>query len=267
MYHFNMKAALLIALLMFGCMPAQAPIKHREKPPMHPIHRHKPRRMVASNPVVVAVIDTGLTVSYFTKEAKLCKNGHKNFTANPDTQSTQYTVDPVPVDNHGHGTNITGLIHTYAGNVDYCLVIVKYYDPKSPYDDNLKNTLKAIKYATSIKAKYINYSGGGIEFNPAERKAVKAFLDAGGKFIAAAGNERSDLAKQPYYPAMDDDRVIVVGSKEADGKVAKYSNFGDRVDRWELGSRREGFGVIESGTSQAAAIATGKIIKNDLSSK
>ena len=263
MYHFNMKAILLVGLLMVGCTPAITP--PQEKPiQTHPVRQLKPRRMVATNPVVVAVIDTGLTISTMTREAKLCVRDHKNFTSNPKVQSTQYTVDPIPVDNHGHGTNIAGLIQTYAGDGDnYCLVIIKYYDPKSPWDNNLENTVKAIRYATKIGAKYINYSGGGMETSSDERAAVKEFLNAGGKFIAAAGNEKSDLSLKPYYPAMDDERVIVVGSKEVDGKVAKYSNWGTRVNRWELGSYRTGFGVTESGTSQATAIATGKIIRED----
>ncbi|NJO48279.1 MAG: S8 family serine peptidase [Leptolyngbyaceae cyanobacterium RM2_2_4] len=210
--------------------------------------------------MTVAVIDTGFTVSQSTAGAKLCKYGHKDFTSLNESTSTDKTVTPVPVDNHGHGTNIAGVIQKFAGNANFCIVVLKYYDPKV-VGNNLDQTVKAIRYATQIGVKYINYSGGGIEHSEAERAAVKSFLDKGGIFIAAAGNERSDLSKLAYYPAMDDARVTVVGSVEPNGEVAGYSNYGKQVTRWEYGTNQVGFGMSMSGTSQAAAVATGKIIK------
>lgn len=216
---------------------------------------------------IVAVIDTGfgsdIAPQYALdsmKSAKLCRTGHKNFTSDTDT----YNVNgiEVPADNHGHGTNIAGVIQDNAGNSDYCMVIIKYYSPKVQHDDNLINTIKAINYATSIGANYINYSGGGTETNKEEIQAVKTFLDKGGKFIAAAGNERSDMSRWPYYPAMDDKRVISVGNKGADDKPVPSSNYGKPVTRWEYGTKVVGFGIQLTGTSQAAAIATGKIIND-----
>lgn len=252
MYHNGMKIKLLIlTTILYGCSPA--PIEASEKT-LAEINPGKP--------AIVVVIDTGFKSNPYTKNAKLCKYGHKNFTNVTEVDSTQSTVNYVPIDNHGHGTNVAGLIQKYAGNANYCMVIVKYYDPKDTGFSNLNNTVRAINYATNIKAKYINYSGGGTDLSYEERTAVKRFLDKGGKFIAAAGNERKDLKDQGYYPAMDDDRVIRVGSM-SNGKIAPYSNFGKHVTRWEDGTNQIGFGIIQSGTSQATAIATGKIIKEE----
>jgi subtilisin family serine protease len=214
-------------------------------------------------PTVIAVIDTGFGAGFKGEEtAKLCKYGHHNFVS--DSYSDKFnTVDPVPVDHHGHGTHIAGLIDKYARakNINYCLVILEYFDPLNALNLNLLHTIQAINYAKNIHADFINYSGGGLEANKDEIIAVKSFLDAGGKFIAAAGNEHSDLAKVPYYPAMEDDRVIVVGNMDENGKRAISSNYGDRVNRWEVGSGGvKMYNVRMDGTSQAAAIATGKIV-------
>lgn len=222
-------------------------------------------------PVIVAVIDTGLTLS---NNEKLCKTGHKDFSGFSTSSKVElsksgthqkgvvYPTVDVPADGHGHGTNIAGLIYKHAGpDANYCLLILKYWQPGISGVSAIEATIEAINYATEMGAKYINYSGGGIEFNEDEAMAVSNFLDHGGTFIAAAGNEKSDLAKVPYYPAMDDNRVIVVGNGTKE-KPAIHSNFGVRVDRWENGVKQVGFGHTMTGTSQAAAIVTGKMLKN-----
>lgn len=256
-----MKRIILIALIAVGCTrPPISEKKITRKPKPAP----EVVKCVNTKPIVVAVIDTGLGWTFRDKFAgsgeHLCKFGHKNFTAYPSYTSTFDTQDPVPLDHHGHGTNIAGIIADNAGNANYCMVILKYYDPVAKANDNLNNTIKAINYATQIGADFINYSGGGTDKSEAEAQAVKKYLDNGGRFLAAAGNERSDLEKNPYYPALDDPRVISVGNLELDGKVSSSSNYGKLVSRWEIGTGVIGYGIIMTGTSQATAVATGKII-------
>jgi hypothetical protein len=251
--------------------------------------------MHAKKPLVVAVIDTGFgselsTATQAIKDVKLCKFGHKNFVDEKDTSDKFGTHDPVPVDTHGHGTNIAGIIDAYgkAENVDFCLVILKYYSPKSNESLNLINTIKAIEYARQIHADFINYSGGGLSALPEEIAAVQKYINKGGTFVAAAGNERHDINMNGYYPAQDDDRVIVVGNaKVVDEKIEKLtletpvkkglktyvmdkkgvqyllessSNYGTRVDRYEDGENVLALGLRMTGTSQATAIATGKLL-------
>ena len=254
----------VLACTIAGCSPAP---KKAFTPKSAPVAIHHPipvkkniRKVCATKPTVVAVLDTGLTLPPVYSNVNLCKFGHRNFTQVVDVNQLKGFHDPIPVDNHGHGTNVVGLIGKYAGNTNYCIVVIKYYDPRDINAHNLSNTVKAINYATNIGAKYINYSGGGIEMSNDESAAVKRFIDKGGTFIAAAGNEGSDLSTLGYYPAMDDKRVIVVGSVNKYGTVESYSNYGERVNRYEEGTDQVGLGITMSGTSQAAAIATGKII-------
>lgn len=300
-----MRLVLLLTLLfaLGSCGLEEKPEPPKEEPvKTRPNIRRKPTRMVASaaqmpKPLVIAVIDTGLTIQKNVKY-KLCKFGHKNFTVNPTSVKVEGIEAQIPVDNHGHGTNIAGLIQAYAGDGNYCMVILKYYDPKFPLSDNLAATVKAMEYAVNIKVDIINYSGGGTEFGQKEQENIKKFLDAGGKVIAAAGNESSDIDQEGkhFFPAMSDSRVIVVGNairpservfkkilgvevdpdtSEQKMKKAIYidniqaypapsSNYGFRVNRWEYGTYQVGlYGSPLTGTSQAAAIATGKIVKQE----
>lgn len=226
--------------------------------------------------VVVAVIDTGIDESLLTSPI-LCKTGHKDFTGLGLK------------DNHGHGTHIAGIIEQYAkgmvldkhtpleldkAKADFCIIVIKYFDPKAPNQNNLKNTIKAFEWAIAQNVTLINYSGGGTSSDNDEKKVVLKALNMGIKFVAAAGNERSDIDKFPYYPAMYDSRIIRVGNL-VDSKVrtiASSSNYGKSINTWEVGtgvlSRLPGktFGTM-TGTSQACAVKSGKIVNELLTAK
>lgn len=180
--------------------------------------------------IKVAVIDTGFDFKstwensiiedqrkrgFDLVKPKLCPTGHYSFVQNNDLDLQ---------DNHGHGTHIAGIIAQGNENVDYCLVILKYYDPKVPNTNNLRNTVEAVKQAVRLKVDIMNYSGGGTEESQEECKQIKLALNAGIKIIAAAGNEHSELVKHPYYPAMCDPRVIKAVNINKEGKVLPSSN-------------------------------------------
>lgn len=255
-----------IILSLTGCTahnetPTEPVPKH-----IHSIPSSTKRYCVAKRKaVVVAVIDTGFGASEdWTGQynAHLCKFGHKDFTGGLVSTNRFNTKDAVPVDNHGHGTHIAGLIDSYASrtNDNFCLVVLKYYDPSAGESQNLARTVEAINYARQIHADIINYSGGGVQASAEETAAVKAFLDAGGTFVAAAGNEGLNAEFFHFYPAQDDDRVIAVGNGKDEKHRAKTSNYGRTVKRWENGTNVLVYAHYMTGTSQSAAIVTGKIV-------
>lgn len=246
-----------LILSLAGCFSSNVPKRH-------PQAVSKAKHRECKKTQIVAVVDTGFGADdTWTGQEKthLCKYGHKDFTGGK-TSDKFGTVDPVPVDDHGHGTHIAGTIDEYAKktNGSFCLVILKYYDPKGLDLYNLDRTVEAFNYARQIHADYINYSGGGVSSSTKEAEAVKAFIDSGGTFVAAAGNEGSDLEIHHYYPAQEDDRVIAVGNGKSEKDHAYSSNHGKRVNRWEQGMDVLTYNHYMSGTSQAAAIATGKIV-------
>jgi subtilisin family serine protease len=231
-------------------------------------------QIVLAKQIKVAIIDTGISKTMLNSPI-LCKTGHKSF------------ADDSIVDNSNHGTHISSLIDQNAKNffigkdgsddklasitIDYCQLIIKFYDPTSK-SDFLKNTIKAFEYAIEQKVDIINYSAGGTDPSEEERKAVIKALDAGIIVVAAAGNEKSDLSKQGYYPALYDSRIIVVGNLESSKQIAKSSNFGTRVNDWEIGTNilgklRDGNYGYMTGTSQAAAIKTGNLIRQMVSKR
>lgn len=299
-----MKASLLLlsALVLTGCLDRDVAsvIDPRDAPPINkpvtkPIIIRKKKR------IMVAVIDTGLDPALMNKNY-ICPEGHKDFTGGG------------LVDNHGHGTHISGIIDQYAKNyvygpgkrpsdifdkeADYCQIIVKYYDPKRTGQDNLKNTIKSFRWAIDQKVDIINYSGGGTEYSQAEHDLVIEALNKGIKVVAAAGNERSNIDQRKYYPAMYDNRIYRVGNvvrfivttevvkrlnvsnnkmesvkiNKTERDVASSSNYGDGVNNWEVGTNvmstlpGNSYGYM-TGTSQAAAVKSGKLVNEMLSSK
>jgi subtilisin family serine protease len=221
----------------------------------------KDKKACEGKTITVAVIDTGFGYKGRGLGAKLCKYGHKDFTYGEYTGDFD-TVDQVPLDVGGHGTNIVGLIDEQAkySGVDYCIVVIKYHEGFNNDFGSAENEIRAIKYATAIGADFINISGGGMKYSQEETEAIKSFLDSGGHVIAAAGNEHVNLRKYKYYPAMSDPRVVIVGSVDKEGRISSFSNYGDSVRLWENGESAEAYGIYNTGTSQSTAIATGKVL-------
>jgi len=214
-------------------------------------------------PEIIAVIDTGFGFAGYGKEAKLCPSGHKDFSEQVDSPEKGVLTPVVPLDTLGHGTNIVGIIESYArpAHINYCILILKYYSNKNN-SNNLLATVFSIREAIKLGAKYINYSSGGADPSKKEQTEVENFLNGGGIFVTAAGNDglNLDIPKNHRYPPDYDKRIVVVGMLEKDGTKARISNYGSVVNRWEVGRSVLGYQVIQSGTSQATAVAMGKIV-------
>ncbi len=225
-----------------------------------------------SKDVVVAVIDTGLDSSH--------KNLAKNVWHDPKTSARKvygwnFVNDQAnPIDDHGHGTHVAGIIGAVndqksgvsgvAHNVS--IMAVKYYSDANTGTVNLRNTVKAIRYAVNHGAKIINYSGGGPEFSEEEYLALKEAEARGVLFVAAAGNEHQDTDKteNAYYPAAYGlSNIITVAATNIHNELLPSSNWGRRkVDVAAPGeniySTLPGgrFGPM-TGTSQATAFVSG----------
>lgn len=247
-----------------------------------------------SRKLVVAVIDTGADLRHEDLAQNLWKNsgelgldskGRDKAINQVDDDNNGY-VDDVHgwnfvsenhdlADNHGHGSHIAGIIGAQAGNgkgiagvsPQVSLMILKYFDPKVPNTDNLRNTVNSIRYAIKNKAHIINYSGGGTEFSAEEKQAIEEARRNGILFVAAAGNERSNSDQHKYYPAdYGLDNIISVTAIDQKTEVLPSSNYGvETVDLAAPGHNilstlpGNSYGYM-TGTSQATAFVTGAAV-------
>lgn len=202
--------------------------------------------------IKVAVLDTGLNVEDPRFAKSLCKTGHKSY--NGDKLN----------DRIGHGTHVAGIIQEYAKGVNYCLIIYKVFQD-SPNNSVTDNTIDAIKNAVSQGVSIINMSFGGISFSKQEKAVMAEASDT--LFVAAAGNDGADLGGgYHYYPASYAlPNVLVVGALGASGEALAISNYGAPVKYWEQGEAistlPNNYWGLKVGTSMAAAVKTGKLIK------
>jgi subtilisin family serine protease len=254
---------ILMTLVLISCTEPPQHVKKSSNLTRTIAVNSKPR--CAKDFIVIAVIDTGFGFKDLGHDAGLCNFGHKDFSGDGDEIYDYDTGDAIPVDINGHGTNIVGIIDRYAKNADanYCIVVLKYYSENTFFKkNNLPPTVKAIRYATKIKADIINFSAEGPDPSREEEDAIKDFIDRGGTFVTAAGNGGLDLdnEKNHSYPAQDDPRVIAVGNLSKNGERHKTSNYGMDIKAWEIGEKISAYGLTLTGTSQAAAVYSGKLI-------
>jgi len=191
----------------------------------------------------VAVIDTGFNTKH--KTFPICKSGSVDFTGLGMH------------DTNGHGNNISHIIDKHAKSGKYCQMPLKYYGVAN----SLLATMSAMEYAWKNGAAIVNYSSGGEGYDIEEHILIKKMLDANMVIVVAAGNNGQDLDKNcNYYPACYDKRLVVVGNLSSSTKRNITSNFGSIVKAWEIGTNVSAGGYTLTGTSQATAVFTGRLI-------
>lgn len=190
----------------------------------------------------VAVIDTGIEAEYLNN-ANLCLSGHKSF------------VDDTITDYMGHGTNVVGLINTHAKGADYCLIVIKFANRRLA-TSNATNFIKALEYIKELKPDIVNISVSGPEPITKEKHIIKQLLDRNIKIVVAAGNEERNLnISCKSYPACYDERLWVISAFDI-----SEANTGAIVDAYLTGKEQTAYNITLSGSSQAAAIFTGKLV-------
>lgn len=222
---------------------------------------------LAETRLKVAIIDTGIKSEVKVKGVSLskymCQDGHEDLTGMGLR------------DVHGHGTNIAAII---ADGMDYktqCMVIIKFWHSKQHEAEKIKQktntayfskiTAKGVGAAINSGAKIINMSQSGGTFFPAEEALIKRATGDGIKVVVAAGNNGLNLSLVcEAYPACYDIRSknFIVVANYVGNMVSSLSNYGGPVNAFEDGTNITAGGYTMTGTSQAAAIRTSKILRS-----
>jgi thermitase len=177
--------------------------------------------------VTVAVVDTGIDYT------------HPDLAANYDGGYDFVSNDSDPMDDHGHGTHVSGTIAAAMNNMtgtppkeegvvgvapNARILAYKVCAADGTCSDFAID--QAIAQAIADGAKVINMSLGGIERSQSMNDAVQDAWSAGLVIVAGAGNDSSN---ELFYPAAYDN-VISVAAFDEDHNRASFSNYGSWVD-------------------------------------
>lgn len=198
----------------------------------------------------IAVIDTGVSHNQFL-QPYMCSSGVRNL--------TKYGKS----DAHGHGSHIVHIIGSRIDTSKYCIVSFKVWHDMSSSSTSMKDTIKALNVINKeSNFKYINISMSGGAKDRLEYKLLKQLTEKNIKISVSAGNETtylsSNIKKCDTYPACYKLRLnnnfYVVQAHDL-----KYSNYGSFTVK-ERGKNIKSYGGKLSGSSQAAALYTSKLI-------
>lgn len=236
--------------------------------------------------IIMAILDTGLRITHPEFANRIWVNTDESLDSN-DSDGNQYiddingwdfvNNDNEPIDDHGHGTNVTG-IATATGNngigyagVDWkCKIMpIKVLD-----DDNsgyYSWMISGIYYAVDNGAKVINMSIGGSSFSQGLKDAVDYAHSQNVPMLICMMNYDNDT---PYYPAAYENTIAVGSTDPDDTRSSPFfwsstsgSNYGDHIDVVAPGNYMYGlsdqsdtyYNSYWGGTSQATPLVAGLV--------
>lgn len=139
--------------------------------------------------------------------------------------------DPVPFDEHGHGTNVSGVIaarNDGSGTTGVAygsrILTLRAFDATGNGEDD--DFAAAIVYGALNGARVINLSFGDVYYPIILRDAITFANSLGCVVVASSGNKGGS---SPHFPS-NFSEVIAVGSTSINDKLAPTSTFGSLVD-------------------------------------
>lgn len=251
------------------------------------------KELVGGSDVVVAIVDTGITVSHPDLKANIYVNPREIPNNGKDDDGDGYVDDVngydfgqdngAPDDQAEHGTHVAGTIGAVGNNgvgVTGVNWHVKLLSCRIGSDDGSllgSSIVSAMDYLVGLKKagvniRVANHSYGGYGYSQAEYAAFKRASDVGILNVCAAGNDGYDNNVAPLYPASFDlPGVISVAASDQDDQLASFSNMGSRrvalaapgvdiLSTFPPGINQDGslYGVL-SGTSMASPHVAGAL--------
>jgi subtilisin family serine protease/subtilisin-like proprotein convertase family protein len=138
-----------------------------------------------------------------------------------------------PFDDNGHGTHVAGIIGATGNNgvgvvgVNWKVSIAALKFLGADGSGSTGDAVLALNYAASMGFQVANNSWGGGGYSAAMASAITSFRDAGGIFVAAAGNDSSNNDSAPNYPSnYAQDNVLAVAATDRNDRLAAFSDYG-----------------------------------------
>jgi subtilisin family serine protease len=238
-----------------------------------------------SSDIVVAVLDSGVKLNHPELKDRLWQNNQETTLDGIDNDQNGYIDDTNgwdfangdrnPMDDHGHGSNVTGIVGAeanneigYAGVDQNCrLMIGKILDSNN--SGSYSWWIEAIYYAVDNGARVINMSVGGSSYSSLMQEVVDYAYDHGVTIVACMMNFN---VGQDYYPAAYQNTIAVGSTNADDSRTEPFfwdqnsgSNFGPHLDLVAPGNFIYGlrynsdtnFNTYWGGTSQSTPLVTG----------
>ena len=234
--------------------------------------------------IIVAVLDSGIKLDHPEFSGRLWTNSNETLNGIDDDNNGYIddingwdfaNNDDDPTDDHGHGTNVTGIIGANSNNnlgysgIDWnCkLMIGKILDENN--SGYYSWWTDAIYYAVDNGAKVINMSVGGSGFSSSMKDAIDYAYNNGVTVVACMMNENNNTT---FYPAGYQNTIAVGATNPNDERSAPFfwsttsgSNYGNHIDVVAPGNYIYGlnyqsdtnYNSYWGGTSQAAPLVTG----------
>lgn len=225
-----------------------------------------------SSDIILAVIDTGIDYLHpdiddnvFTNagEIGIDKNGNDKSTNGIDDDQNGFIddyqgwdfVDKIkifnsdlnhdfvgwdndPSDEHGHGTNMAGIIaasHNQFGiagvNPSVKILNLRAFDKNGNGEED--DVASAIIYAVKMGAKVINMSWGDNVYSAVLKDVIEYAYNKNVLLVSSAGNSSSN---EPHFPSSFSE-VISVGAIQSDDNLSSFSNYGSTIDLVAPGSQ------------------------------
>ncbi|MDZ7262518.1 MAG: S8 family serine peptidase, partial [candidate division KSB1 bacterium] len=174
------------------------------------------------------------------------------------------TQDNDPMDEHGHGTSVAGIVGAVANNgigiagLAFGCQIMNLRAGTSRGLLEEDDVASAIVYAVDNGARVINMSFGDVVASPLLRDIINYAYGQNCVLVASAGNSSSD---QIHYPSGFSE-TISVGATDSQDFLASFSNYGSTLDvvapgvdilTTKMGGQYDTFG----GTSASAPFVSG----------
>ncbi len=233
-----------------------------------------------SRSVIVAVVDTGidqthpdLVANLWTNPGEIASNGIDDDGNGyvDDTRGWDWVnSDNNPNDDNGHGTHCAGTIggtgNNGAGVSGVCwqvsLLGLKFLNSSGSGFES--DGAEAIAYATDLGVSLTSNSYTGTTYTQSMKDAIDEADAAGILFVAAAGNNASNIDLSLEYPAAyESPNILSVAATTRTDGLASFSNFGlATVDLAAPGNEifstihNGGYG-LKNGTSMAAPHVAG----------